>query len=129
MTDSNKKNIISLWFSWYFYEMLKFLLEIWKNYIFFALNYFSLADLLKSIFAPWRRYKWNYPRGFDLGEFFSTLISNLFSRILGALMRVILIIIGILFQVFVIFAGLIIFLLWLLIPFVAIAGLLFFLFY
>jgi hypothetical protein len=123
--ESNKQNILLLWFFWHFYEMPKFLLGVWKNYILFALNYFSLPILLKSFFAPWRKYKWSYPRGLDVGGFFSTLISNTFSRFLGALMRIVLIIVGILFQIFVIFAGSVIFLLWLLIPFIIIAGFLF----
>jgi hypothetical protein len=122
MQSARKQNIISLWFYWHFYEMPKFLLGVWKNYILFALNYFSLPILLKSLFAPWRKYRWNYPKGFNVGEFFSTLISNAFSRFLGALMRIVLIIAGILFQIFVIFAGLVIFLLWILTPFIIIAG-------
>lgn len=125
MQNAKKQNIFSLWFFWHFYEMPKFLLGVWKNYILFASNYFSLPLLLKSFFAPWRRYKWNYPKGFNVSEFFNTLISNIFSRFLGALMRIVLIIAGILFQIFVIFAGLIIFLLWILMPFIVIAGFLF----
>lgn len=123
--SSGRKNIFAVWFFWHFYETPKFLLGVWKNYILFALNYFSLPILLKSLFAPWRKYKWNYPKRFDVGEFFSTLISNGFSRILGALMRIVLIVVGILFQIFVVFAGLIIFLLWILIPFIVIVGFLF----
>jgi hypothetical protein len=129
MQSTGKQNIVSLWFYWQFYEMPIFLLGVWKNYILFALNYLSLTVLLKSLFAPWRRYKWNYPKGLNVGEFFNTLISNAFSRLLGALMRVVLIVAGILFQIFVIFAGLIIFLSWILAPFIIIAGFLFVLFY
>jgi len=105
--------------------MPRFLLGVWKNYILFALNYFSLSILLKSFFAPWRKYKWGYPRGFDIGEFFSTFISNAFSRFLGALMRIVLIVVGVFFQIFVVFAGLIIFLLWMLVPLIIITGFLF----
>ncbi len=129
MELNNDQNIFSLWFFWHFYEMPKFLLSVWKNHILFALNYFSLPILLKSLFAPWRKYRWNYPKMLDVGEFFSTLVSNAFSRIIGAVMRIVLIIAGILFQIFVIFAGLIIFLLWMLIPFIIIAGLIFVLLY
>ena len=125
MQTFQRQNIFYLWLFWHFYEMPEFLLKVWKNYILFALNYFSLPILLKSLIAPWRKYKWNYPKWFDVGEFFSTFISNVFSRLLGALMRIVLIIFGIVFQVFVIFAGLMIFLLWLLIPFIIIAGFLF----
>ena len=122
METVKRQNIFSLWFFWHFVEMPKFLLGVWKNYIIFALDYFSLPVLLKSLFAPWRKYRWNYPKWFKVGEFLSTLISNMFSRLIGALIRIVLIAIGILFQIFVIFAGLAVFLLWLLIPFIIIAG-------
>jgi hypothetical protein len=125
MEVSKKKNIFSVWFAWHFYEMPKFLLLVWKNYILFALNYFSLTVLIKSFLSPWRKYRWNYPKGFNIAEFFNTFISNVFSRLLGALMRTVLIIVGIIFQVFVIFAGLIVFLAWILVPFIIIAGFLF----
>ena len=129
MESNSNQNIFVVWLFWHFYEMPKFLLDVWKNYILFALNFFSLPLLLKSLFAPWRKYKWNYPKGIDIGEFFSTLISNIFSRILGAIMRIVLIIVGIVFQILVVFAGLIIFLLWTLMPFIIIAGFLFVLLY
>src|SRR3989339_1756232 len=122
MEELEKQNIIPQWVLWHFFEVPKFLLGVWKNYILFALNYFSLPGLLKSFFSPWRRYKWVYPRGFNVAEFFNTFISNTFSRFLGAIMRTALIIIGIFFQIFVILFGFIIFLLWILVPFIIIAG-------
>jgi len=125
MEANNQQNIFAVWLYWQFYEMPKFLLQVWNNYFMFATNYFSLPILLKSLFSPWRRYNWSYPKGFDLVEFFNTFISNIFSRILGALMRVVLIIAGFLFQIFVVIIGAIIFLAWMLIPFIIIAGFLF----
>jgi hypothetical protein len=121
----NKQNIFIEWLVWHFYEMPKFLLQVWGNYILFALNYFSLPILLKTFFNPWRRYKWYYPKGFDIKEFFNTLISNTFSRILGVIMRIVLIVVGILFQIFVVVAGATIFVLWILMPFIIIFGILF----
>lgn len=91
----------------------------------FASNYFSLGLLLKTFFSPWRKYRWRYPRGLVLGEFFSTLISNSFSRILGAMMRVVLIILGILFQIFIALAGLVVFVAWILTPVIIVIGFLF----
>ena len=121
----SKQNIFYVWALWHFYEMTKFLLGVWKNYILFALNYFSLPILLKSLFAPWRKYRWRYPKGFAVGEFVSTFISNSFSRIIGAMMRIVLIVAGILFLVFVAILGFVIFLAWILVPFVIIGGFLF----
>jgi len=123
--QSNRQNVVSMWAVWHFNEMPRFLLGVWKNYILFALNYFSLPILLKSLFAPWRRYRWSYPKGFNIGEFFGTLISNIFSRIIGAIMRIVLILVGFLLQIFVVLLGAIILLFWILLPFLIIAGLIF----
>ncbi len=95
----------------------------------FAANYFSFILLLKTFFSPWKKYSWRYPKGFDLGEFFSTLISNFFSRILGAVMRVFLIIAGVFLQVFVAVFGSAVFLFWFFLPFIIIVILLFVLVY
>lgn len=121
---NSSENILISWLGWQFVKVPKFLLEAWQNYIYFALDYFSLPILLKSFFAPWRKYRWNYPRGFDLVEFFNTLVSNAISRVLGALVRVVLIVAGILFQIFVLLAGAAVFLFWILVPFIIVAGIL-----
>jgi len=125
MESAKENNIFIEWFLWQFFEMPRFLLEVWKNYLMFASNIFSLPLLLKTFFAPWRKYNWRYPKGFDAVEFFNTFISNTFSRILGAMVRIVLIIVGILFQIFVVVTGFIIFVGWLLLPIIATAGFLF----
>ncbi len=125
MEDTKEQNIFIVWLEWQFYEMPKFLLHVWNNYMMFATNFFSFKLLLKTFFSPWRRYKWSYPKSFDIVEFFNALISNTFSRILGAFMRIILIVVGALFQALVALAGLIIFVCWFLVPIIIIAGILF----
>ncbi|MEK7658590.1 MAG: hypothetical protein AAB352_01870 [Patescibacteria group bacterium] len=125
METSENQNIFVLWFLWHFYEMPKFLFSAWKNYLSFGSNYFSIPLLFLTLFSPWRRYKWQYPKGFDVKEFFNTLISNTFSRILGALCRIVLIIVGIIFQFIIFISGPIIILLWLVIPLIIIAGIIF----
>lgn len=109
-------NIITSWFLWHFYETPKFLIHVWCNFFLFSLNFFSTPLLLKSLLSPWRRYKWSYPRGLDVKEFFNTLISNFFSRLIGAICRLSLIIIGIFFQIFVVVFGAILFVGWLFLP-------------
>ncbi|MEK7664946.1 MAG: hypothetical protein AAB361_02280 [Patescibacteria group bacterium] len=125
MEASEKQNIILSWMVWHFYEMPDFLIQVWKNYILFGLNYFSVHILFKTLFSPWRRYNWKYPNIFEVGEFFNALVSNIFSRIIGFLLRIALIITGILGQIIIFLAGAVIILLWLLIPFIIIGGLLF----
>ena len=117
-----RKNIVSLWFFWYFFEIPKEILRAWKNFLKFGLNYFSIFELLKTFFSPWKKYAWVYPRGFDLWTFFETLSSNLITRILGMILRSILITIGFLFEIFILFSGFLIFLGWLVLPIFLILG-------
>jgi len=129
MEYSQKENIFVEWFFWQFYEMPKFLFTVWNNYLNFAGNLFSVKLLLKTLFSPWRKYIWRYPKGFDITEMASTFVSNIFSRVIGAMLRVVLIIFGIVLQVVVGFVGLIALVLWVLLPFLSIFGIIFFFIY
>lgn len=108
--------------TWQFLDVPKNILKAWKNFLKFNLNYFSIPLLLKTLFSPWRRYIWFYPKGFDLGKYFEVFFSNLISRILGAILRVFLILIGVLVEIFIVFAGLFILLVWFLLPIILILG-------
>jgi len=118
-------SIIIGWVKWHFAEVPASLLKAWKNYLDFSSNYFSVDLLLKTFFSPWRRYRWEYPKNFDIFGFFSTAVSNFFSRILGAIMRIALVITGIVCEIFVVVAGLFVILLWYLVPLIIVSGFLF----
>jgi len=123
MEITQKQNIFLQWLSWQFFDVPKNILIAWANFLKFNLNYFSIPLLLKTLFSPWRRYALSYGKGFDIGRYFETLFSNLLFRILGAVMRSFLIIIGLLVEIFIIFAGFMIFLGWLILPILLIFGL------
>ena len=116
------QNIISLWIFWYFFEMPQNILKAWKNFLLFNLNYFSIPLLLRTLFSHWRRYSWKRGRGFNVGEYFNVLFSNLMSRFMGAIVRSILILIGLIFEVFIILFGIVIFLGWFILPILLISG-------
>jgi len=116
------QNIVSLWISWYLYEMPQNILNIWKNFLLFNLNFFSIPLLLKTLFSHWKRYSWPYGRGFDLGRYMNVFFSNLISRFLGAIVRLILIIIGLIFEIFIALAGLVLFICWFILPLLLAAG-------
>lgn len=99
------EEVIVFWGRWHFFEQPKLFLKIIKNLAFFGIDYFSLPLLLKTLFAPWRRYTWTYPKGLDIGKIFETFISNLISRIIGMVMRLFLIFFGIIFEIVVLFGG------------------------
>lgn len=120
MKNYKEENIIVLWFGWHFYEMPKLLFLVWKNYLYFGLNYFSVPLLFLTLFSPWKKYKWRYPKGFDIGEYFGTFISNVFSRLIGAICRLFLIIFGVIAQIFIFTLGAAVILFWFLMPIISI---------
>lgn len=119
------ENIFLQWLGWQFFDVPRSILIAWKNFLRFNLNYFSIPLLLKTLFSPWRRYQFTYGKGFDIGRYFTVFFSNLIFRLLGAVMRGFLIIIGLLVEIFIIFAGAILFFGWLVLPAILIAGLIF----
>ncbi len=120
MESYKNQNIVALWLQWHFYQMPVLLFSIWKNYLEFSVDFFSAPLLLVTLFSPWRKYSWHYPRGFSFTEYLNTFVSNLFSRIIGAVCRIFLIIASIVPLVFVFVAGVVIIIGWFLLPLVLI---------
>lgn len=119
---SFKQNIFLQWIIFHFFDAPREILKGWRNFLVFNMNYFSVPILLKTLFSYWRRYRWYYPRGLDIGGFLSTYFSNGISRVLGAIVRIILIIIGAFIEIFILIAGVIVFAAWIFAPFAAIYG-------
>jgi len=92
------------------------MLRAWRNFLLFGLDYFSIPLLFKTFFSHWRRTYVPYGRGFSPSRYFQTFVFNLFSRLVGAVLRTFFIIAGVLVEAGIFFAGLVIFLVWLLLP-------------
>jgi len=122
---SAKENMLIQLISWHFFEMPKSILMGWRNFLEFCLNFFSVPLLLKTLFSPWRRYKLSYQKGLNIGKNIEVFISNLIFRIFGALLRLCLIFIGLLFEAFILILGFVLFVAWLLLPFLLIGGFMF----
>ncbi len=108
-------------FAWYYNKGLQQVLEIWKNFLFFSWRYFSVAELLLTLFAPWHRdveiRNW---RGWNPLRSSEMLIENFFSRLIGLIVRLVVISIGLIFFVAVFAVGLGAVLLWICGPFLVI---------
>jgi len=126
MTEiSLTKNIIIQYFVWYFLDQPLRILKGWKDLLLFNLNFFSIPILLKSFFSPWRKYQVSYGRGFDAARYFEAFVSNLIFRVLGMIMKSVLIISWFFIEIIILFVGAICFVFWLIIPFLLILGLFF----
>ncbi len=117
-----KLNIVFKWVFWHFIEVSKVIILGWGNFLKFNLVYFSVGDLIKSLFAPWRGDVGNYGRGFDAKRYFETFFSNMISRVLGAIVRLVIIAVGLAMQVLIFFAGLFVLIIWICLPGLVVAG-------
>jgi len=117
------QNILFQYLTWHYVDQVRGILLAWKNFLRFNLNYFSISLLLKTLFSHWRKYQWSYGRGFDIKRYAEVFFSNLISRVIGAIIRFFLILIGVAAEIFIVLAGIIVFLGWLLLPVLLLAGL------
>ena len=119
------QNIFIQYFEWHFIDAAKGVLAGWKNCLKFNLNYWSVPLLTKTLFSHWRRYKYSYGKAFSFKRYFEAFTFNMISRVLGAIMRSVLIVLGVFTEALVFLAGAIVFLFWLGLPALLVFGLVF----
>lgn len=118
--------------TWQYREGIREYMRAWQNIHWFLWRVFSVSLLLRTFFAPFRRTSESYGRGFDPAVIAQTLLVNLITRFVGAIVRAVLLAVAFLFQSAVLVGGGILFIWFLLtpvvIPFGLLAGILIILF-
>jgi len=110
-------NNFALFFDWYSRRLPQRIYQVWLNFIWFVNNYFSLVGLVRTFFYPWKGYSYPYKGGgFDPARWLGNFIFNMFSRIIGMILRFFLIIIGVSAEIFVVILGILFFFTWLIFP-------------
>lgn len=120
-----KHTILAQYLDWYLRDQPKLIFKIWKNFLKFNLEYFSVPLLIKTFFSPWRKYTWSYGRGFDSKKYLEAFVSNSISRVLGAILRFFLILIGVFLEILIFVTGLIVLIGWFFLPLILLGGLIF----
>lgn len=101
---------------WHYTTALRLCLNIVTNFLWFTFHFFSIPILLKTLFSPWHRLREQYKSGFHPQAFAEALVINSIMRILGFVIRTIVIVFGSVFCVVVALVGAVCFLLWLVLP-------------
>jgi len=105
---------------WHYTEAVQKILEIWRNYLIFLYHYFSINLISSTLFHPWKReYLTKARPGFSFEEWLTRFSFNIFSRTIGACIRLFTIIIWLLVEWIAIFTGILFIPLWLFIPFLS----------
>ena len=114
-------SIVHHYFFWHYSRALREIFSIWKNFVWFVGHFFSIRQLAASWFSPWKRTvtgrgeKWNFE---DLAGY---IIVNIVSRIVGTVIRTVIIFLGVVSLIATIISGVIVYMFWILAPFVLIA--------
>ncbi len=111
-----QKIIILRFWVWYYTGAVKSIINIWRNFVIFVREYYSISLLLRTLFHPWRRDITKYRQGFSFKAFFETLIFNLISRSLGFCIRSVTVVIGSISLIGVIVLGTLVLVAWLVLP-------------
>jgi hypothetical protein len=81
---------------WHYTKALVSYIRIYKNFFVFVVQLFSIGELLKSLFSPYKRIVERHETGFDIGLILSDLLINTVSRIIGLIIRLCIILAGLL---------------------------------
>jgi hypothetical protein len=116
-TAEYNAKLISIFIKWYFIEMpIKILNQLYK-YIVVLTKIYSFVFLLKTLFSPWKNQTYSYPqKGFDIKVIFQTWIYNMIARVVGAVVRIVTILMGIFVLILISILGIAVLLTWLTYP-------------
>ncbi|MCJ7827773.1 AAA family ATPase, partial [Patescibacteria group bacterium] len=105
------------YFEWHYAFIPVKILHSTLNLLIFFWHFFSIGILLKTLFSPWKRQIVTRTKpGLDLGEIFERITFNLISRVIGAMVRVSLILFWLVLEIITIPLGLTFFSIWIILP-------------
>ncbi|MCA9354882.1 MAG: hypothetical protein KC877_05160 [Candidatus Kaiserbacteria bacterium] len=114
-------SIVHHYLLWHYSRAFLEIFNVWLNLIWFIIHFFSLPQLFRTWFSPWKRIiedrgdKWNFE---DLAAY---LIIGLISRIIGFIMRTFIIAAGLIALALIIVAGFATYLFWIVAPLAIVA--------
>lgn len=110
--------IIPHYVSWHYTKAISDLVVLFKNFIWFIWNLFSIKILLRTLFVPFQKLSVKSTKKFDIEGVMSALVTNFLMRLVGFMIRTFFIFAGIfILAVFIIFSVMF-FILWLITPLV-----------
>lgn len=109
---------------WWYTEGLHQRINNLSNQLYGTLDYFSLSLLVKTFFSPFRQISAGKVDG-PIGVQIRTLADNLVSRVIGAGVRAVILLIGVVIIILELIWGAILFVGWLIFPAVPLIGIIF----
>ena len=110
---------------WHYGKALATTFSFWKNILVFLFDFFSIKSLLGNFLTPWKRLADSYPKKLDLKVYFFTFLANTIMRIVGMILRLIVITIGLVCCTLFVFCLPLTLLIWLVLPIIVICLIIF----
>ena len=115
--------IVKDYFKWHYTQAFHEVLHVWHNLLWFIVHFFSIPQLTRALFAPFKRITESKARTFSFEAIASYIIINTLSRLIGACARGIVICLGLVAVCICFLLGLIVFLLWAFAPMLIVTSL------
>lgn len=109
------------YFIWHYTRAFLEIFHVWLNLLWFVVHFFSLPQLMRSWVAPWKRMTEDRGEKWNLEALAGYIIINMFSRLVGAIMRTTIIALGLFALLLTIAGGLVVYTFWIFAPAVIIA--------
>jgi len=109
-------NIMHHYILWHYVSAFGEIAHISKNFFWFTVHFFSLPQLIRSYFAPWKRMTEERGDVFNFEEMAGFVIVNILSRVVGATLRTCIILAGLIAILIVLIGTIITFIFWVLAP-------------
>src|SRR5882672_9531704 len=114
---------------WHYSTALNGIVRITENIVWFTWHFFSVGLNTKTLFSPWQRLQEQRKEGLDIENIVTTIIINILMRCVGAFVRGIFIILGLVIITLDIALGFSLLLIWIALPltclFLFVAGIVF----
>ena len=86
--------VILRYIVWHYSRAFEDIVRIGLNFLWFVYHYFSIPNLVKTLFSPWERLHEKYLSVFRFEDWLGALATNTIMRIVGAITRIFTIILG-----------------------------------
>lgn len=109
------------YFRWHYSTALRQFFLIWSNLMWFVVYFFSLPQLVSSWLSPWKRITEKRTRAWNFEDMLGTFFINLMSRLVGAIIRTVFILLGFIALCVSVGMGILTYVFWVVAPAVIIA--------
>lgn len=110
-------SIMNDYLLWHYTRAFGEIFHVWLNFLWFIVHFFSIPQLMRSWFSPWKRMVEHRGNTWDFEDLAGYIIIGFFSRLIGFILRTIIIGIGLTVLSLAVIFGIFVFVFWLVAPF------------